>query len=64
MSRYRYNVLDFLSQVGGLYGITAIVIGSLANFLSGDTFNEFLISKLFSFKVDAEGHERHFRGNE
>ena len=51
IKRNRYTLFDWLSGIGGIYGILTLTLGSLFKFVP-NAFNDYLISQLYDFQDD------------
>ena len=60
IERTAYNILDWFGDLGGLLEALLVIFGAIYGFIHYETFNNFLVQKLFTTK---EGSQLQFDGS-
>ena len=54
ISREPYNILDFLSDIGGLQGLIFSTLAFIISYFNYNYFDNFMVSKLFRVERDLD----------
>ena len=54
MERTAYNILDWFGDLGGLLEALLVFFGAIYGFVHYETFNNFLVQKLYRTDEDAQ----------